>query len=121
MNKTLIVLLAALFSQGVWAQTNNVTAFLADPVAVLDEQGKQQRELAQKDTPPPPLPVLQYNKTLELVQVELAGQKVWLDTMDVRIVPPLIVVELPCQSMPKSLAKDSHNNSTIGFGAGCNQ
>jgi hypothetical protein len=121
MNRTLIVLLVALFSQGAWAETHSIKAFLADPVAVLDEQGKQQRELAQKDAPAQPVPVLQYNKTLELVQVELAGQKVWLDTMDVRIEPPLNVVELPCQEMPKSLVKDSRNNSTIGFGAGCNQ
>jgi hypothetical protein len=121
MNRTLIVLLVALFSQGVWAESQSIKAFLADPVAVLDEQGKQQRELAQKDAPTQAVPVLQYNKALELVQVELAGQKVWLDTMDVRIEPPLNVVELPCQEMPKSLAKDNRNLSTISFGAGCNQ
>ncbi|KAA0941255.1 hypothetical protein FQ186_27945 [Pseudomonas sp. ANT_H14] len=121
MNRTFIVLLVALFSQAVLAETHAIKAFLADPVAVLDEQGKQEREIAQKDTPKQPVPVLQYNKALDLVQVELAGQKVWLDTMDLRIDPPLNVVDLPCQMMPKSLAKDSHNNSTIGFGAGCNQ
>jgi hypothetical protein len=121
MNKHLIVLLAALFTQGAWAETHNIMAFLADPVAVLDEQGKQQRELPKKDTPSQPVPVLQYNKTLDLVQVELAGQKVWLDTMDLRIVPPLNIVELPCQGLTKSQTKDSRNASTIGFGAGCNQ
>lgn len=121
MNRTFTVLLLALVSQGAWAETQSVKAFLADPVAVLDEQGKQQRELAQKDAPAQPLPVLRYNKALDLVEVELTGQKVWLDTMDVRIEPPLNVVELPCQEMPKSLAKDSRNLSTISFGAGCNQ
>lgn len=121
MNRILIVLLASLFSQPLWAENHSIEEFLADPVAILDGQGKQERELPQKDAPTQPVPVLQYNKALELVQVELAGQKVWLDTMDVRIEPPLNVVDLPCQKMPKSLAKDSHNNSTIGFGAGCNQ
>ncbi|AFJ58788.1 MAG: hypothetical protein A2W79_27235 [Pseudomonadales bacterium RIFCSPLOWO2_12_60_38] len=121
MNRSLIVLLAALFTQGAWAETHSIKAFLADPVTVLDEQGKQQRELAKKDAPTQPLPVLQYNQALDLVQVELAGQKVWLDTMDLRIEPPLNVVDLPCQGLTKSQAKDSRNNSTIGFGAGCNQ
>ncbi|MFC6339225.1 hypothetical protein GIR22_18835 [Pseudomonas sp. CCM 7891] len=121
MNRTLFVLLAALFSQPAWAETHSIKAFLADPVAVLDEQGKQQRDLPRKDAPTQPVPVLQYNQALDLVQVELAGQKVWLDTMDLRIEPPLNVVELPCDKLPKSQAKDSHNKSTIGFGAGCNQ
>ena len=87
MNRSLIVVLVALFTQGAWAETHSIKAFLADPVAVLDEQGKQQRELPKKDTPTQPVPVLQYNKALDLVQVELAGQKVWLDTMDLRIEP----------------------------------
>ncbi|WP_338489190.1 hypothetical protein VRB78_01245 [Pseudomonas trivialis] len=121
MNRSLIVLLAALFTQGAWAQTHTITAFLADPVTVLDEQGAPQRDLARKDTPTQPLTVLQYNSALEIVQVELAGQKVWLDTMDLRIEPPLKVVDLPCQGLTKSQAKSSRNHSTIGFGAGCNQ
>ena len=41
--------------------------------------------------------------------------------MDLRIEPPLNVVDLPCQGLTKSQTKDSRNNSTIGFGAGCNQ
>ncbi|MBC3300183.1 hypothetical protein H0Z09_03520 [Pseudomonas sp. SWRI18] len=121
MNRSLVVLIAALFTQSAWAQTYSIKAFLADPVAVLDEQGKQQRELPQKQAPTQPVPVLQYNKALDLVQVELGGQKVWLDPMDLRIEPPLNVVDLPCQGLTKSQAKDSRNNSTIGFGAGCNQ
>jgi hypothetical protein len=121
MNRSLVVLLVALFAQSTWAQTQSIKAFLADPVAVLDEHGKQQGELPLKQAPAQPVPVLQYNKALDLVQVELAGQKVWLDTMDLRIEPPLNVVDLPCQGLTKSQAKDSRNNSTIGFGAGCNQ
>ncbi|AIG04271.1 Uncharacterised protein [Pseudomonas fluorescens] len=121
MNRTLIVLLAALYSQGVLAETHVIKAFLADPVEVVDEQGKLQREIAHKDTPKQPVPVLQLNKALELVQVELAGQKVWLDTRDLRIEPPLHVMSLPCQQMPQSLVSDSRNNSTLGYGAGCNQ
>lgn len=121
MNKTLIVLLAVLFSQVALADVHSIKAFLADPVAVLDEQGKQQRELARKDAPTQPLPVLQYNPALDLVQVELAGQKVWLDTMDLRIEPALNVVDLQCEELIKSKKKDSNNKSTIGFGAGCNQ
>ncbi|AZF29803.1 MULTISPECIES: hypothetical protein [unclassified Pseudomonas] len=121
MNRSLIVLLAAVFTQGAWAETHSIQAFLADPVTVLDEQGKPQRELAKKDAPTQPMPVLQYNQALDLVQVELAGQKVWLDTMDLRIEPPLNVVDLPCLGLTKSQARDARNNSTIGFGAGCNQ
>ena len=121
MNRILIVLLAALYSQGVLAETHVIKEFLADPVEVVDEQGKLQREIARKDTPKQPVQVLKLNKELELVQVELAGQKVWLDTGDLRIEPPLNVVDLPCQGLTKSQTKDSRNNSTIGFGAGCNQ
>ncbi|SDV07374.1 hypothetical protein [Pseudomonas mucidolens] len=121
MTKTLIVLLVVLFSQEVRADAHTIQAFLADPVAVLDEQGKLQREIAQKDAPKQPVPVLHYNQALDLVQVELAGQKVWLDPMDLRIEPPFHVTDLPCQQVPKSLASDSHNKSTLGYGAGCNQ
>lgn len=46
MNKILIVLLAALYSQGVLAETHLIKEFLADPVEVVDEQGKVQREMA---------------------------------------------------------------------------
>ena len=121
MNRILIVLLAALYSQGVLAETHVIQEFLADPVEVVDEQGKLQREIARKDTPKQPVQVLKLNKELELVQVELAGQKVWLDTGDLRIEPPFHVTELPCQLMPQSLAKDCNNKSTLGYGAGCNQ
>ena len=121
MNRILIVLLAALYSQGVLSETHVIKEFLADPVEVVDEQGKLQREIARKDTPKQPVQVLKLNKELELVQVELAGQKVWLDTGDLRIEPPFHVTELPCQLMPQSLAKDSNNKSTLGYGAGCNQ
>ena len=121
MNRILIVLLAALYSQGVLAETHVIKEFLVDPVEVVDEQGKLLREVARKDAPKQPLPVLQLNQALELIQVELAGQKVWLDTGDVRIEPPFHKTELPCQLMPQSLAKDTHNNSTLSYGAGCNQ
>jgi hypothetical protein len=119
MNRTAILLLTALFSQAALSATPTVEAFLADPVALLDEQGKLERELPLKDVPTKPLPVLQYNEALELVQVELSGKKVWLDTMDLRLNPSKLV-KLPCQKMPSSQAADSQNNSTIGFGAGCN-
>ncbi|MFO2466144.1 hypothetical protein OOJ96_22540 [Pseudomonas sp. 15FMM2] len=121
MNRTLIVLLGALFSQCVQAETHIIKQFLADPVVILDEQGKLQREIAQKDAPTQPVPVLQYNQALDLVQVELTGQKVWLDPMDLRIEPPFNITTLPCQQVPKSLASDSNNKSTLGYGAGCNQ
>ena len=120
MNKTCLFLLAALLSHASQAATQTVEAFLADPVAVLDEQGKLEREVALSDIPPNPLPVLQYNEELELVQVELAGKKVWLDTMDLRLNPSK-VVKLPCQKLPTSQAQDQQNNSTIGFGAGCSK
>lgn len=120
MNKTCLFLLAALLSHTSQATTQTVETFLADPVAVLDEQGKLEREVALSEIPPNPLPVLQYNEELELVQVELAGKKVWLDTMDLRLNPSK-VVKLPCQKLPTSQAQDQQNNSTIGFGAGCNK
>ncbi|CAM3187063.1 MULTISPECIES: hypothetical protein [Pseudomonas] len=121
MTRIFIVLLVALYSQAVLAETHVIKAFLADPVEVVDEQGKLQREIARKDTPKQPIAVLQLNKALDLVQVELAGQKIWLDVGDLRIEPPLNVMELPCQQMPQSLASDTHNKSTLGYGAGCSQ
>lgn len=118
MRKTYLFLLSALFSHSLLAAPM-VEAFLADPVAVLDDQGKPQRDVARASLPQQALPVLEYNKELDLVQVELAGQKVWLDTMDVRVNPPLNVVKLPCQKLPSNLADDHKNASTIGFGSGC--
>lgn len=119
MIKTSLFLLSALFSQSLFAAPV-VDAFLTDPITVLDEQGKSQREVARSGLPKT-LPILQYNKDLDLVEVELAGQKVWLDTMDVRVSPPLNVVKLPCQKLSSSQADDHQNNSTIGFGAGCSK
>ncbi|MBF8740403.1 MULTISPECIES: hypothetical protein [Pseudomonas] len=119
MNKASLFLMSALFSQSLLASPI-VDAFLADPVTVLDDQGRLQREVARNGLPQT-LPVLQYNKELDLVQVELAGQKVWLDTMDVRVSPPLNVVKLPCQKLSSSQADDHQNNSTIGFGSGCSK
>lgn len=120
MTKAAALLLTALFSQAAWSAAPTVEAFLADPVALLDEQGKLEREMPLKDAPKTALPVLQYNEALELVQVEMAGKKVWLDTMDLRLNPSKMV-KLPCQKMPGSKVADSQNNSTIGFGAGCNK
>ncbi|MNZ55032.1 hypothetical protein D3C78_729500 [compost metagenome] len=52
----------------------------------------------------------------------MLGKRIWLDTVTLDIDPPLSkVVNLPCQKMTKSQAKDSENNSTIGFGPGCNK
>ncbi|BAU75767.1 hypothetical protein [Metapseudomonas furukawaii] len=120
MIRTSLLLLATLATQAALASPPVVEAFLADPVAVLDEQGKLQREVARQELPGQPLTVLQYNEDLELVQVELSGQKIWLDTVDLRLNPSKIV-KLPCQKLPTSQATDQHNNSTIGFGAGCSQ
>jgi hypothetical protein len=120
MTRIAVLLLTVFFSQAVLSATPTVEAFLADPVALLDDQGKLQRELPRKDAPTKPLPVLQYNEALDLVQVELSGQKVWLDTMDLRLNPSKLV-KLPCQTLQGSKAADSQNNSTIGFGAGCNR
>ena len=49
MNRSLIVVLVALFTQGAWAETHSIKAFLADPVAVLDEQGALVGELSEQD------------------------------------------------------------------------
>jgi len=120
MTRAAILLLSVMFSQLAWSATPTVEAFLADPIALLDEQGKLEREMPLKDAPKTALAVLQYNEALELVQVEMAGRKVWLDTMDLRLNPSKLV-KLPCQKMPGSKTADSQNNSTIGFGAGCNK
>jgi hypothetical protein len=120
MTRTTVLLLAILFSPAVLSATPTVEAFLADPVALLDEQGKLERELPLKEAPTKPVPVLQYNEALELVQVELSGKKVWLDTMDLRLNPSKLV-KLPCQKAPAGNPTDKQNNSTIGYGAGCNQ
>ncbi|MBF8744583.1 hypothetical protein ACLUS7_09775 [Enterobacterales bacterium BD_CKDN230030183-1A_HGKHYDSX7] len=118
MRKTALFLFAALLSQNLFA-TPMVEAFLEDPLPILDDQGKSLRDVARASLPKQAVQVLQYNKDLDLVQVDLAGEKVWLDTMSVRVAPPLNVVKLPCQKLTRSMAEDHQNNSTIGFGAGC--
>lgn len=115
------VLIAVLLSQSCAAAVANVEAFLSDPISVLDDQGKVEREMARKDAPTQSLPVLQYNEALELVQVDLAGQKVWLDPIDLRINPPLKVVKMPCEKLSGSDKSAEKNHSTIGFGEGCNK
>lgn len=121
MTRVAAFLLTALFSQLALSAASNVEAFLSDPVEVLDDQGKFLRELPRKDAPTKPIPVLQYNEALDQVQVELAGQKVWLDSQYLRVNPPLNGVDLPCQKLPAGRSADSQNNSTMGYGAGCNK
>lgn len=119
MNKVIVMLLAAVFSQAAAAAAQTVEGFLADPVAIMDAQGKQVGELPLKDAPKPPLPVLQYNEGLDQVQVELAGKLVWLDTQDLRM-NPTKVVKLGCKDMKTGLPASKENNSTIGYG-GCKE
>ena len=54
MNRSLIVLLAALFTQGAWAETHSIKAFLADPVTVLDEQASNNVSWRKRTRPPSP-------------------------------------------------------------------
>ncbi|MNP79819.1 hypothetical protein D3C76_1777470 [compost metagenome] len=86
---------------------------------MLDEQGKPLRDIARNSLPKQAIEVLQWNKELDLVQVDLGGEKVWLDTMSVRVNPPLNIVTMPCQKLSTSLSDDHQNNSTLGYGAGC--
>lgn len=118
MSKTSLSLLCALFSQSLFA-ASQVVGYLDDTVELLDDQGKVQRAVPSTSLPRQALPVLQYDKELDLVEVEVSGQKVWLDSMAVRVDPPLHVVDLPCEKLTRSQAEDQQNNSTIGFGAGC--
>ena len=117
MTRSTFMLLAALFSPACLATT--VDAFLADPIALLDAQGAPLGELPLKDAPKQPLQVLNKNDKLELVQVELAGNKVWLDTLDLRLSDGKVVT-IPCESLSNSQKQDTQNASTIGFGSGCN-
>ncbi|MGH8389257.1 MAG: hypothetical protein ACRESJ_27875 [Pseudomonas sp.] len=92
--------------------------YLRDSVELLDNQGKVQRAVPSVSLPRQ-APVLSYDQELDLVQVEVSGQKVWLDSMTVRVEPPLHVVDLPCEKLIQNQAEDQQNNATIGFGAGC--
>lgn len=120
MKKTSLFMLAALVSHTSFAAVPVVEEILADPFSILDAQGKLQQELPLSQAPKTSLPILQYNEDMELVQVELGGKNVWLDTMDLRMNPSKIVT-MPCQKMPTSQASDLQNNSTIGYGATCNK
>lgn len=119
MRKTSLFLLSVLFSHSLLAAPM-VVAFLEDSVAVLDDQGEPQHDVARASLPKQPLPVLQYNKELDLVQVELSGQKVWLDTMQLRVNPPLNVVKMPCEKLSQSQAGDHTTNASLGYG-GCSK
>ncbi|MEN5033473.1 hypothetical protein [Pseudomonas sp. TWI929] len=120
MNKTFLFLLSALFSHSLLAAPM-IEDFIDDPLPVLDEQGKQLRDVARNSLPKHAIEVLQWNKELDLVQVNLAGEKVWLDTLSVRVNPPLNVVTMPCQKLTSSQSDDHQNNSTLGYGAGCSK
>ncbi|MBD1555111.1 hypothetical protein [Pseudomonas typographi] len=120
MTKPLAVLIIVLLTQGAFAAPAKPTveAFIGDPIAILDAQGNVEGEMPLRDAPKGPLPILQYNEAIDLVQVELAGKKVWLDTLDLRMNPTKIVT-LSCQEM-KPGSPDKENNSTIGYG-GCKE
>ena len=114
MNKTLALLFTLLFTPAALA-AQTVEEFLADPVAVLDERGKLEREIPRKDAPKVPLTVLSYNEVLDLVQVDLGGKKVWFDPLDLRLNPTKIV-KLGCDEMKAGQLESKENNSTISYG-----
>ncbi|MGW7773079.1 hypothetical protein ACTWM0_09030 [Pseudomonas machongensis] len=119
MIKSSLLLLSLLVSQSVMATPEPVVeAWLRKSVAVLDDQGKSLHQVDSSSLPKAPK-VLQYNKELDIIQVGLPEGDVWMDTMAVRVNPPLNIVKFPCQTLQSGYSDDHQNNSTIGYGAGC--
>ena len=117
MSRATLFLLCTWFSQNLLA-ASQVVGYLDDSIELLDDKGKVQRvvpsaELSQT------LPVLRYDKELDLIEIELNDQKIWLDSTAVRIEPPLYQVNLPCEKLSSNYPEDQKKNVTIGFGAGC--
>lgn len=118
MRKPLVLLFALLFGGISHATELTVEEYTSDPIALLDEQGRLLKKVSQAELPATPLLARQWNDDLELVQVEIAGQLVWLDGVDVRLSQGK-TVPMPCAALPRARAESATNLSTIGYGAGC--
>ena len=119
MIKPTLLLLSVLVSAHVLASDEPmVEAWLTPSVVVMDDQGRSLRQI-DSSTLPKPARVLQYNKELDIIQVSLPEGQVWMDTMAVRVNPPLNSVKFPCQTLPRGYSDDHQSNGTIGYGAGC--
>ncbi|EXF45181.1 hypothetical protein BAY1663_02393 [Pseudomonas sp. BAY1663] len=118
MHKPFALLCGLLFSGIGHAAELAVVQYVSDPVALLDETGRLLHKQPRAELPPPPLAALQWNEELELVQVEIGGQRVWLDGVDVRLNEGK-TVPMPCARLPRGKAESATNLSTIGYGAGC--
>lgn len=95
-----------------------VVAIESDPLSMLDQYGKPLGNLSRDRLPALPLPVLATNE-LDLVEVQLQGQRVWLDRMDVRLNQGE-EVRMPCAKLASGTA-DRSSGATLGYGAGCNK
>ena len=118
MHKPFIVLFSLLLGGIGHAAELAVVQYVSDPVALLDETGRLLRKQPRTELPATPLAALQWNEDLELVQVEIDGQRVWLDGVDVRLNEGK-TVPMPCARLPRGKAESATNLSTIGYGAGC--
>ncbi len=118
MRKPLTLLCALLFSGVSQAAALTVEEYTNDPIALLDEAGRLLQRVPRAELPPTPLATQRWNEDMDLVQVEIGGRAVWLDTMDVRLSEGK-VVPMPCASLPKGKPEGATNLSTIGYGAGC--
>ena len=118
MRTPLTLLCALLLSSTSYAAGLTVEQYTNDPIALLDAEGRLLKKVARSELPATALAAQQWNDDLELVQVEVAGQLVWLDGVDVRLSQGK-TVPMPCAALPKARAESATNLSTIGYGAGC--
>jgi len=73
-----------------WAAEQNVTAYLTKKVSVFEQRGKSFKRIAkrsQNEMPSLPAAVLEASSK-GFVKIKTANGLVWLDTMDVKVVPP---------------------------------
>src|SRR5690606_25904148 len=118
MHKPFIVLFGLLLGGIGHAAELAVVQYVSDPVALLDETGRLLRKQPRTELPATPLAALQWNEDLELVQVEIDGQRVWSDGGDVRLRGGKGVT-IACARLPRGKAESASHLCTSGYGAGC--
>ncbi len=121
LKKFFILLTAGLFSAVIYAQKPLVIeGYGVDEVGVFDQQGNWVKDIASKKLPAPLVPTA-YNSDLEMVEVDVNGERFWLDTMDLQL-NQRASTSKTCSSLhPSARSESSRSGVSMGVSKLCTE
>ncbi len=120
-NKLYILLLSVFFSAIACAESAVIVkGYAVDNIGIYDEEGSWVRDIATKKLPAPTTATA-YDPELGLVRITVAGEQLWLDTMDLKLNKKPRVAWSCADISSSSQSADSTAGGVMGFGDLCKQ